>query len=241
MAKKTVSPAHRRLLVAFGRRVKSWRKNKRWSQEQLALEAGLDYSYLNEIENGKLNPGLVTLMTLSEALDVHLATLFLPVAEGKRLQRQSQLQMGDLGPALHRALEDPALLKSHCHLLLDYARQGYSEMAWEWLEELQQSHERHWRVLYTQARLLCIQAAVSEPQQSLKLAEAPEAYGSTEAPPIPSLQEALSTLEQAFSGKQSDNQSRELAHHDRDFEILRLRQATAWKNLLATYPPKTLL
>ena len=45
------------------------------SQEQLAAEAEVPYSTVNEIEAGKTNPTIASLMALSEALEVPVSEI----------------------------------------------------------------------------------------------------------------------------------------------------------------------
>jgi transcriptional regulator with XRE-family HTH domain len=45
------------------------------SQEQLAADAEIPYSSVNEIEAGKTNPTVASLMALAEALDISLKDL----------------------------------------------------------------------------------------------------------------------------------------------------------------------
>ena len=52
------------------------RKEKRWSQEKLAREAGISYQTLIKIEQGRIqNPKLETLIKLAKALGVSLDKL----------------------------------------------------------------------------------------------------------------------------------------------------------------------
>ena len=52
--------------------LKKLRKQKGWSQEKLAREAGISYQTLIKIEQGRIkNPKLETLIKLSKALGVH--------------------------------------------------------------------------------------------------------------------------------------------------------------------------
>lgn len=46
------------------------------SQEELAYRAGIDRSYLSEIENGKKNLGVMVLEAIAAGLDVEAAALF---------------------------------------------------------------------------------------------------------------------------------------------------------------------
>lgn len=45
------------------------------SQEQLAADAEIPYSSVNEIEAGKTNPTIATLMAISDALDIPINEL----------------------------------------------------------------------------------------------------------------------------------------------------------------------
>ena len=59
----------------IGSRIRQIRNDCRMSQEDLAFQADLTTSYLSQIESGKRNPSLETLLRLSSALHVELAEL----------------------------------------------------------------------------------------------------------------------------------------------------------------------
>ncbi len=59
----------------LGQRIQQARRAKSWTQEDLAHYAGLDFSYLNQLENGKRNPSLSTLHKIATALGVALKDL----------------------------------------------------------------------------------------------------------------------------------------------------------------------
>ncbi len=59
----------------LGQRIQARRRGKGWTQEDLAHHAGLDFSYLNQLENGKRNPSLATLYKIATALGVTLKDL----------------------------------------------------------------------------------------------------------------------------------------------------------------------
>ena len=61
--------------ILFGQRLKKLRKDRGWSQEQLALECDLDRTYIGGIEQGRRNVGLVNICKLAEALNVTLGKL----------------------------------------------------------------------------------------------------------------------------------------------------------------------
>jgi transcriptional regulator with XRE-family HTH domain len=60
----------------FGARLRQLRKAKKLSQEALALESGLDRSYLGKIERGESNVALVNIHRIADALKVGAAELF---------------------------------------------------------------------------------------------------------------------------------------------------------------------
>lgn len=62
--------------IQFGRRLRAVRKLRGWSQEKLALEVGLDRTYISGIESGKRNVSLVNICRLAQTLDVPVAVLF---------------------------------------------------------------------------------------------------------------------------------------------------------------------
>jgi len=63
------------LIETFGRNVRQARKEKGWTQEQLAFEAGVKRAYLSEVENGQRNVSLDIVEKLAKALDVEASTL----------------------------------------------------------------------------------------------------------------------------------------------------------------------
>ena len=62
--------------VAFGRRVRAIREDRRLSQEQLAEIAGIHRTYISSVERGQRNIGLDNILTLAAALQVPVADLF---------------------------------------------------------------------------------------------------------------------------------------------------------------------
>lgn len=56
--------------VAFGLRVKELRRKQKWSQEELALEADMDRSYVGDIERGARNVSLINICKLARTLRV---------------------------------------------------------------------------------------------------------------------------------------------------------------------------
>lgn len=60
----------------FGARLKEFRKAQKLSQEKLALLAGVDRTYYQKVEVGKMNISLENQEKLAKALGVKLMELF---------------------------------------------------------------------------------------------------------------------------------------------------------------------
>ncbi|MFO7285446.1 MAG: helix-turn-helix domain-containing protein [Gammaproteobacteria bacterium] len=58
------------LRAAFGRLLKELREERGLSQSQLALDSGLDQTFVSLLERGQRQPTLITLFALCDALDV---------------------------------------------------------------------------------------------------------------------------------------------------------------------------
>ena len=70
-SRRTISELSRR----FGNRVRTFRKRKGWSLEDLADKAAMHVTYLSSIERGHRNPTLNVVDGIASALGVTLATL----------------------------------------------------------------------------------------------------------------------------------------------------------------------
>jgi DNA-binding XRE family transcriptional regulator len=70
VAKKSSSYAHDPALVALGDAIRRLRQSGNKSQESLALEAGLDRSYLGGIERGEHNFALINLVKIAACLNL---------------------------------------------------------------------------------------------------------------------------------------------------------------------------
>ena len=62
--------------IVFGKRIAILRKERGWSQEQLALESGLARSYLGGVERGQRNISLLNIYRLAESMAIPPAALF---------------------------------------------------------------------------------------------------------------------------------------------------------------------
>lgn len=65
--------------VQLGMRIRYLRKKKGMSQEDLALESGVNKNYLSDVERGSRNPTIVVIEKIATALEVSLSTLFMGI------------------------------------------------------------------------------------------------------------------------------------------------------------------
>jgi len=63
------------LLIHLGNTLKRVRAQRGWSQEKLAEQAGLDRSYVGQIERAVVSPSLSTLEKLAEAFGLPASEL----------------------------------------------------------------------------------------------------------------------------------------------------------------------
>ena len=64
-----------RLQIAFGKAVRKFRADSRVSQESLAGRAGLNRTYLGDVERGERNVSVVNMHKIAKALGVKLSAL----------------------------------------------------------------------------------------------------------------------------------------------------------------------
>lgn len=62
-------------LKAFGMRIKRIRLEKGLSQEQVAIEAGIERSYMGAIERGERNPSYDKILSIAKAIKVRPSEL----------------------------------------------------------------------------------------------------------------------------------------------------------------------
>lgn len=72
------------VLKELGRRIRKRRKDLGWSQEQFALEAEIDRSYVGGIERGERNVTFTVLCRLCEALGSDVAALTSGIPPSRR-------------------------------------------------------------------------------------------------------------------------------------------------------------
>jgi len=72
-----------------GGNIRTLRKAKGWSQEELGEQADLSYKFVGEVERGMVNPSLDSLAGIANALDIEIAELFL--REGLMVMTESEV------------------------------------------------------------------------------------------------------------------------------------------------------
>jgi transcriptional regulator with XRE-family HTH domain len=72
------SPRHANdpVLLSLGRAIRTARKARGISQEELAHLSSIDRSYMSSIERGGQNPGIVSIARVAFALEMTLTELF---------------------------------------------------------------------------------------------------------------------------------------------------------------------
>ena len=64
------------LKLLLGKRIRSLRVARGWTQQDLGEKAGISYKFIGEIERGKQNPSFSILAKISKALNIDLKELF---------------------------------------------------------------------------------------------------------------------------------------------------------------------
>ena len=75
MAKPSSTYAGNKTLVKIGTNIRTIRLDKGLSQEALALQSGIDRSYLGGIERGQHNVAVINLEKIAQALEIPLHCL----------------------------------------------------------------------------------------------------------------------------------------------------------------------
>jgi transcriptional regulator with XRE-family HTH domain len=68
--------AKNKLLVQVGNRIRVIRKARGISQEQMAMDAGLDRAYYGRIERGEVNVAVLNLLKIAGALETEVGAFF---------------------------------------------------------------------------------------------------------------------------------------------------------------------
>ena len=68
--------AKNRSLVQLGSRIRAIREARGISQEQMAMDAGLDRAYYGRIERGEVNVAALNLLKIADTLEVEVGEFF---------------------------------------------------------------------------------------------------------------------------------------------------------------------
>ncbi|WP_121630063.1 helix-turn-helix domain-containing protein [Tropicibacter alexandrii] len=79
----------------LGQRVRDLRKERNWTLEQAAKQAGLARSTLSKIENGQMSPTYDALKKLAVGLDISVPQLFTPPQQDKVNGRMTVTRAGE--------------------------------------------------------------------------------------------------------------------------------------------------
>lgn len=74
--RNTYSKPDKEYLKAFGERIRALRKAAGFSQEDFALEIGLDRTYMGGVERGERNVALLNIRKIAKGLKIPVSRLF---------------------------------------------------------------------------------------------------------------------------------------------------------------------
>jgi len=63
------------ICIKLGERIRKLRKEKGWTQTQMAVNLGLDLSYLSEVENGKQEICIRNMQVVARGFEISLSRL----------------------------------------------------------------------------------------------------------------------------------------------------------------------
>lgn len=86
----------------FGLNVRRIRKERGFSQEELADRARLHRTYVGGVERGERNISLENILALAEALNTSAGDLFAGIKSASRLQTESEPDRAKVPPTVHR-------------------------------------------------------------------------------------------------------------------------------------------
>jgi transcriptional regulator with XRE-family HTH domain len=82
-------------LVSFGEKLKLLRREKGWSQDELAFHAKIDGRQISRYENDRVNPSIDVAVKIAKAFDVSLDFLLLDDCPRKPLAQQPHSKLAD--------------------------------------------------------------------------------------------------------------------------------------------------
>jgi len=67
---------YEKIRISFGEKIKHYRKQKGWTQLDLAMEIEVDSRHIQRIEKGKINTSILVAYAIAKAFDVSISDLF---------------------------------------------------------------------------------------------------------------------------------------------------------------------
>lgn len=117
------------LQIILGNVIRKIRKQKNLTLKSLSEKAGLSIIYLGEIERGQKYPSASVIKSISDALDIDLVELFVPIAEltwkNNRLNTKPHWEEDHIDlPSLFRIIcllnnENRSIVSKFCFFLLE--------------------------------------------------------------------------------------------------------------------------
>lgn len=65
-----------KIAIELGKRIRTLRKLKGLTQEELGEKSGISYKFIGEMERGEVNPSLNSLIQIAKALGIYVNDLF---------------------------------------------------------------------------------------------------------------------------------------------------------------------
>lgn len=93
----------------LGARVRQLRKDRDWTLEQAATEAGMARSTLSKIENGQMSPTFEVMRKLAQGLGIGMPQLFTPPAEAQANGRMDVTRLDEGSPVITPTYEHELL------------------------------------------------------------------------------------------------------------------------------------
>jgi transcriptional regulator with XRE-family HTH domain len=81
------------IATAFGAALKKMRRSRDLSQKQLALDCGLDRTYISLLERGRRQPTLGTLFQISKALNIPAVDMIRHTEKAMKRPERRQLPL----------------------------------------------------------------------------------------------------------------------------------------------------
>ena len=66
----------RKLKILLGKRIRSLRLARGWTQQELGEKADISYKFLGQVERGRQNPSFVVLVKIADAFNIELMEIF---------------------------------------------------------------------------------------------------------------------------------------------------------------------